>query len=80
MALKDSSKRPDRLVTVFAEQDLEATARMRGYFPDIPPSEPSFALIKDGELVHFIPRHRIEGRDADTVAADLRAAFDEHGL
>ncbi|MFJ4897355.1 BrxA/BrxB family bacilliredoxin [Streptomyces sp. NPDC088727] len=79
MALKDSSKRPDRLVTVFAEQDLEATARMRGYFPDIPPSEPSFALIKDGELVHFIPRHRIEGRDADTVAADLRAAFDEHG-
>ncbi|MEU3281300.1 BrxA/BrxB family bacilliredoxin [Streptomyces antibioticus] len=79
MALEDSSKRPDRLVTVFAEQDLEATAQMRGYFPDIPPSEPSFALFKDGELVYFIPRHRIEGRDADAVAADLRAAFDEHG-
>ncbi|MFG3071719.1 BrxA/BrxB family bacilliredoxin [[Kitasatospora] papulosa] len=78
-ALEDSSKRPDRLVTVFAEQDLEATAQMRGYFPDIPPSAPSFALFKDGELVHFIPCHRIEGRDASAVATDLRAAFDEHG-
>ena len=68
---------PDRLVTVFAGQDIEATARARYYFPEIPPSSPSFALFKDGELVHFVPRHRIEGRDAQAVAADLRAAFDE---
>ncbi len=79
MALEDGSKRPDRLLTVFAEQDLEATAQMRRYFADIPPSEPSFALFKDGELVQFVPRFRIEGRDANAVAADLRAAFDEWG-
>ncbi|MFF7476774.1 BrxA/BrxB family bacilliredoxin [Streptomyces sp. NPDC008092] len=78
LALEDGSKRPDKLVTVFAEQDLEATERMRSYFPDIPPSEPSFALFKDGELVYFIPRYRIEGRDARSVAADLCNAFDEH--
>jgi len=71
-------RRPDRAVSVFAGQDLEATARARGYLADIPPSSPSIALFKDGELVHFIPRHRIEGRDATAVAADLQAAFDEH--
>lgn len=69
---------PDRAVSVFAGQDLEATARFRGYLADIPPSSPSIALFKDGELVHFIPRHRIEGRDAHGVAADLTAAFDQH--
>jgi len=70
--------RPDRLASVFAGQDLEATARFRSRIPDIPPSSPSIALFKDGELVHFIPRHRIEGRDAHAVARDLAAAFDEH--
>lgn len=70
--------RPDRLASVFAGQDLEATARFRSYIADIPPSSPSIALFKDGELVHFIPRHRIEGRDAESVARDLAAAFDEH--
>ncbi|WP_331769022.1 BrxA/BrxB family bacilliredoxin (plasmid) [Embleya sp. NBC_00888] len=79
MALEDGSKRPDRLLTVFADQDLDATARLRRHIADIPPSEPSFALFKDGELVYFVPRHRIEGRDAEAVAADLRAAFDEFG-
>jgi putative YphP/YqiW family bacilliredoxin len=74
----ESESRPDRVVSVFAGQDLEATARARGYMSDIPPSSPSIALFKDGELVHFIPRHRIEGRDANGVAADLKAAFDEH--
>mgnify|MGYP001587365604 FL=1 len=69
--------RPDRLGTVFAGQDLEATARARAYFADIPPSSPSMALFKDGALVWFLPRHRIEGRDALAVAADLRAAFAE---
>ncbi|MFI6448478.1 BrxA/BrxB family bacilliredoxin [Kitasatospora sp. NPDC050543] len=79
MALDNGSKRPNRLLTVFAEQDLEATARMRSHLADIPPSQPSIALFKDGELVHFLPRHRIEGRDAQAVADDLTAAFDEFG-
>ena len=70
-------RRPDRVATVFAGQDLEATARARGYFPDIPPSSPSIAVLKDGELVHFIPRHRIESRTADAVANDLVAVFNE---
>jgi bacilliredoxin len=71
-------KRPDRLATVFAGQDLEATAQARGYIPHVPPSSPSVALFKDGELVWFLPRHRIEGRSAEQVAGDLKAAFDEH--
>jgi putative YphP/YqiW family bacilliredoxin len=70
-------RRPDRIATVFAGQDLEATARARSYFPDIPPSSPSIALLKDGELVHFIPRHRIESRSADAVAGDLVSVFNE---
>ncbi|GGV40836.1 UPF0403 protein [Kitasatospora herbaricolor] len=77
IALEEAAKRPDQLLSVFDEQDVEATARMRSYFADIPPSHPSFALFKDGELVAFIPRHRIEGRDARAVAADLTAAFEE---
>ncbi len=70
--------RPSRLATVFAGQDLEATARARGYFSEIPPSSPSIALFKDGELVYFVPRHRIESRGAEDVAADLTAAFDRY--
>jgi putative YphP/YqiW family bacilliredoxin len=68
--------RPERAASVFAGQDLEATARARGHFADIPPSSPSIALFRDGELVYFVPRHRIEGRDAAAVAQDLVAAFD----
>ena len=71
-------RRPDRVASVFAGQDLEATARARGFFPDIPPSSPSIAFLKDGELVYFIPRHRIEGRDAQMVARELVAVFEEH--
>lgn len=67
--------KPDRVATVFAGQDLEATARARGYIADIPPSSPSMALFKDGELAYFVPRHRIEGRSAQDVAEDLRGAF-----
>ena len=70
--------RPDHLTTVFAGFDVEATQRARHYFGDIPPSSPSMALFKEGELVWFLPRHRIEGRDALAVAGDLRAAFAEH--
>ncbi|MEP7009258.1 MAG: BrxA/BrxB family bacilliredoxin [Acidobacteriota bacterium] len=74
----ESDARPDRVATVFAGQDLEATARARGHMPQIPPSSPSIAIFKDGELVYFLPRHRIEGRSADQVAADLSSAFAEH--
>lgn len=70
-------RRPDRVATVFAGQDLEATARARAHISDIPPSSPSIAFFKDGELVHFIPRHRIESRTADAVAGDLVSVFNE---
>jgi putative YphP/YqiW family bacilliredoxin len=70
-------RRPDRVVSVFAGQDLEATARARSYMPEIPPSSPSIAFFKDGELVYFMPRHRIEGRDARAVASDLVSVFEE---
>jgi putative YphP/YqiW family bacilliredoxin len=73
-----SGRVPDRVATVFAGQDLEATAKARAYMADIPPSSPSIAIFKDGELVYFVPRHRIEGRDANAVAADLVAVFEEH--
>jgi putative YphP/YqiW family bacilliredoxin len=74
-----SGSRPERMATVFAGQDLEATARARSYFPEIPPSSPSIALFKDGEVVYFLPRHRIEGRSAEQVADELSRVFDEHG-
>jgi bacilliredoxin len=76
LALQGSLK-PDRVASVFAGQDLEATARARGYFADVPPSSPSLFLFKEGKLVHVVPRHRIEGRDAAGVASDLRAAFEK---
>lgn len=77
LALQSPSK-PQRVATVFAGQDVEAVAKARGYFADIPPSSPCIALFKDGELVHFVPRHMIEGRDPKTIAADLTKAFDQN--
>jgi len=77
-ALGSTAARPDRLVTVFAGQDREATAKARGYFADQPPSSPSIALLKDGKTVAFVPRHHIEGRDASDVAALVAAALEEH--
>lgn len=77
LALERDHK-PDRLGTVFAGQDVEATAQARGAFPDVPPSSPSMALFKGGELVYFMPRHRIEGREVEEVAGDLADAFAEH--
>lgn len=73
-----SQNRPERLVAVFAGQDVEATQKAREQFADVPPSSPSIALFKDGELVYFVPRHRIESRSAEDVAADLVAAFDRY--
>lgn len=69
---------PQEIVTVFAGQDIEATARARQYFPDYAPSSPSMALIRDGEVVHFVHRHQIEGRSPQDVAANLTAAFDKY--
>lgn len=71
-------KRPDRLVTVFAGQDREATERARTYFEGYPPSSPSFAFLKDGEIVTMIGRHDIEGFSAIDVMNKLQAIFDEH--
>ena len=76
LALDGIDNAPEHLATVFAGQETEATAAARGLFPQVPPSSPSMAVFKDGELVHFIPRHHIEGRTAEDVAGDLRAAFD----
>jgi putative YphP/YqiW family bacilliredoxin len=70
--------RPDRATTVFAGQDLEATEQARRHFHGYPPSSPSIALIKDGELVFMLERHQIEGRDADQIAEDLIAAFERY--
>lgn len=63
--------KPDHLVTVFAGQDPEATAAMRGYFEDVPPSSPSMAILKDGELAYFIPRDQIEGFPMEQIEAHL---------
>ena len=70
-ALSAATKKPDRVVSVFAGQDLEATARFRNYIADIPPSSPSIAFFKDKELVYFIPKHRIESRTVEALASDL---------
>lgn len=67
--------RPDRVGTVFAGVDTDATKRARDYFGQLAPSSPSFCLFKDGKVAFFLPRYKIEGRDAESVAADLKAAF-----
>jgi len=69
---------PDALTTVFAGQDLDATSRARSYFTGYPPSSPQIALLKDGAVVFMLERHQIEGRSADAIAEDLKAAFDRH--
>lgn len=77
-ALQNSPKKPDQLTTVFAGADIEAVARAREYTLPYPPSSPSIALFKDGELVHFIERHHIEGRNAQMIGEHLVEAFDEY--
>lgn len=71
-------KVPDHLYTVFAGQDREATAQARTYFEGQPPSSPSFALLKDGKLVHMIHRHEIENVPLEEIAANLTAAYDKY--
>jgi putative YphP/YqiW family bacilliredoxin len=70
-----NAKVPSELFTVFAGQDREATECARGYFSEFPPSSPSFAFFKDGEIKAMIPRHRVEGRSAKEVADDLVMIF-----
>ncbi len=77
-AVENSEKKPAKLTTVFAGVDGDATTKVREYTLPYPPSSPSMALFKDGELVHFIERHHIEGRPAELIAQNLMAAFDEH--
>lgn len=72
------SKTPDRMVTAFAGNDVEAVKAARTLMAPFPPSSPSIALFKDGNLVHMIERHHIEGRPAEMIAENLKQAFDEH--
>lgn len=74
----DNEKVPSSLITVFAGVDREATDAARSMMVPFPPSSPSMALFKDGELVHMLERHHIEGRPADMIAANLKQAYDEH--
>lgn len=76
-ALENSTKKPDHLTTVFAGVDTEAVAKARQYTLPYPPSSPSIALFKDGELVHFVERHHIEGRNAQMIGDHLVEVFDE---
>lgn len=74
----ENDKAPDVRVTVFAGQDLEATERARNYIVGYPPSSPSIAVFKDGNLVYMMERHQIEGQDPMHIAEALKNAYDEH--
>ena len=78
MAVSTSAVRPTRMITVFAGNDVEAVNEARGMMQPFPPSSPSMALFKNGELVHMVERHHIEGRTAEMIAGNLLSAFEEH--
>lgn len=78
MAVTNSSKKPDHLATSFAGYDIDAVKKLREHLLPYPPSSPAIALFKDGQLVHFIERHMIEGRPAQLIAHNLIAAFEEY--
>lgn len=78
MAVANASKKPDYLTTSFAGFDMEAVQTLRQHLMPYPPSSPAIALFKDGQLVHFIERHQIEGRSAQMIASNLIAAFDAY--
>jgi putative YphP/YqiW family bacilliredoxin len=77
-AVKEATKVPSELLTVFAGQEVEAVAKAREFIAPYPPSSPAIGLYKNGELVHFIERHNIEGRSAEMIAENLKAAFEEY--
>ena len=76
IALEKAEHKPNHLVTVFAGQDKDATAKAREYFSEFPPSSPAFAFFVDGKVKAMVPRHRIEGRTREEVAQDLLMVFD----
>ena len=78
MAVNNSNKKPDHLTTSFAGFDIEAVQTLRQHLLPYPPSSPAIALFKDGELVHFIERHQIEGRPAQLIAHNLISAFEAY--
>jgi putative YphP/YqiW family bacilliredoxin len=78
MAVQNAEKKPDQLLTSFAGFDTEAVAKARTYLLPYPPSSPAIALLKDGEVVHMIERHNIEGRPAQMIASALIDAFNTH--
>ncbi len=78
MAVANSPKKPDHLLTSFAGFDVEAVNKIREHLLPYPPSSPAVALFKDGELVHIIERHQIEGRSAQMIAHNLIAAFNQY--
>jgi putative YphP/YqiW family bacilliredoxin len=78
MAVHNASKKPDTLATSFAGFDVDAIKKLREHLLPYPPSSPAIALFKNGQLVHFIERHQIEGRPAQMIAQNLMAAFDEY--
>ena len=78
MALQSSPAKPSQSISVFAGQDVEATARARELFVGVPPSSPSIGLMREGRLIYFMPRSAIESRDAASIATDLVAAFQQH--
>lgn len=78
MAVANTEKKPDHLTTSFAGFDVDAIKKLREHLLPYPPSSPAIALFKDGQLVHFIERHQIEGRPAQLIASNLIAAFNEH--
>lgn len=71
-------KKPDALLTVFAGQDVDAVSKAREFFVPYPPSSPAIAFFKNGELVHMVERHMIEGRTADMIADHLSAIYDQY--
>jgi putative YphP/YqiW family bacilliredoxin len=73
-----ATKRPNRITTVFAGFDTEATEQARKHFLPFPPSSPCIGLFKDGKLVHFVERHHIEGRSGALIAENLKAAYEEY--
>ena len=78
MAVHNADKRPDRLTTSFAGFDISAVNRVREHLLPYPPSSPSIALFKDGQLVHIVERHQIEGRPAQVIARNLITAFESY--
>lgn len=73
-----NEKKPDKVATVFAGADVDATERARSYFTGYGPSSPSIALLKDGQLVYMLERYQIEGRDAHQIAGELTQAFEKY--